>query len=229
MKNPLIAKLFLFVVGLLIPVQQSVPVGKEPRHKVMFENPYVRVIDAMVKIGDATLFHTHDLDNVPVNVGGGKLKTETVGQREAVFTTMETGRTSFAKGGYTHRITNVGDTPLRFIDAEILAPFGKVSKAAMQEAALEKTAGHTLILENERVRVYRLIIEPGQTIAAHAHVLPRLSVSVTSGELAIENNNRKAKTKSFAVGDFNWHEPLKRHVLKNLGTEKYESVEIEWK
>jgi quercetin dioxygenase-like cupin family protein len=229
MKKLLLSNLLLFIVLQLIPAQQAVPVGKEPRHKTKFENQYVRVIDAAVAVGDATLYHTHDLDNVPVNVSGGKLKTETVGQAEATFTTMETGRTSFAKGGYTHRITNVGDTPLRFIDAEILSPYGKSSTAAILDAALEKTAGHTLISENERVRLYRVIIEPGQTIAAHAHVLPRLSVSVSGGKLAIHSNDRKAKTKTFKVGDFSWHKPESQHVLKNLGAEKYESVEIEWK
>ncbi len=229
MKNLIITHLFAFIVLLLIPAQQAVPVGKEPRHKTKFENQYVRVIDALVAVGDATLYHTHALDNVPVNVSGGKLKTETVGQAEPSFTTMETGRTSFAKGGYTHRITNVGDTPLRFIDAEILAPYGKSSSAAILESALDKITGHSLIVENERVRLYRVIIEPGQTIAAHAHALPRLSVSVSGGKLAIQSNDRKAKTKTFKVGDFSWHKPESQHVLKNLGAEKFEGVEIEWK
>jgi quercetin dioxygenase-like cupin family protein len=229
MKKLILLNLLSFLVLLLIPAQQAVPVGKEPRHLTKFENQYVRVIDASVAVGDATLFHTHDLDNVPVNVSGGKLKTETVGQAEATFTTMETGRTSFAKGGYTHRITNTGDTPLRFIDAEILAPYGKSSPDAIRDAALDKVTGHSLILENERVRVYRVIIEPGQTIAAHAHVLPRLSVAVSAGQLSIESNDRKAKTKTFDVGEFGWHQPERRHQMKNLGTGKFESVEIEWK
>lgn len=229
MKKTFIANLLSIVILVLMPTQQAVPVAQEPRHQVKFENPYVRVIDAIVNAGDATLFHTHALDNVPVNVQGGKLKTETVGQPEPVFSTVETGRTIFAKGGYTHRISNVGDTSARFIDAEILAPYGKATADAIREARLEKTAGHTLILENERVRAYRVILAPGQTIVAHAHVLPHLSVSVTGGKLLIENNHRKAKTKTFAVGDFTWHEPLKHHRLKNLGTQNYESVEIEWK
>ena len=229
MKKLLITNLLPFVVLLFIPVQQAVPVAKEPRHKVKFANQYVRVIDALVQVGDATLFHTHALDNVPVNVSGGKLKTETVGQANAVFSTIETGSTSFAKGGYTHRITNQGDTPLRFIDAEILAPYGKSTNIAMPDGPLAKTAGHTLILENERVRIYRVIIEPGQTIAAHPHRLPRLSVSVSAGKLATESNNREAKIKTLRAGDFSWHPPESRHLMKNLGAEKFKSVEIEWK
>ncbi len=229
MKKFLITNLFSFVVLLVIPVQQAVPVAKEPRHITKFKNQYVRVIDASVAVNDATLFHIHALDNVPVNVSGGKLKTETIGQTDAVFSTIETGRTSFAKGGYTHRITNVGNTPLRFIDAEILAPYGKASAEAIREAALDKIAGHSLILENERVRVYRIIVDAGQTIAAHAHRLPRLTVSVSGGKLAIQSNNRTAKTKTFKVGDFDWQPPENQHALKNLGAEKFEAVEIEWK
>jgi quercetin dioxygenase-like cupin family protein len=212
----------------IVAKQQAVPVAKEPRHITKFKNQYVRVIDASVTVGDATLFHTHDLDNVPVNVSGGKLKTETVGQAEPTLTTMETGRTSFAKGGYTHRISNTGDTLLRFIDAEILGPYGKASAEAIRNGALDSVTGHSLIVENERVRVYRIIIEPGQEISAHAHLLPRLSVSVSGGKVS-ETTIRQSQTRKLKVGDFRWHAPESRHLLKNLGTQRYEAVEIEWK
>ena len=68
---------FAFVVAL--PLQSAVPVLNEPRHHVKFENKYVRVIDASVPIGDATLFHTHSIDNVPIAISGGKLKTQLAG------------------------------------------------------------------------------------------------------------------------------------------------------
>lgn len=48
---------------LLAALQTGVPVTEEPRHRVVFTNGYVRVIDASLPVGDVTLFHTHDLDN----------------------------------------------------------------------------------------------------------------------------------------------------------------------
>ena len=82
----------------------------------------------LVPTGDATLFHTHTVDNIPVVISGGKLRTELVGG-ETRDSSVVTGGISFAVASYTHRITNIGDTPLRFIDAEVLASPGSPANA----------------------------------------------------------------------------------------------------
>ena len=205
----------------LLPVQTAVPVDKEPRHHLKFANPFVRVIDAQVPVGDATLFHTHAADNVPVTISGGKLKTELMGQTET-FSTVETGSVRYAKGTYTHRITNVGETPLRFIDVEVLTPLPEAAKAA----SLDGTAGHKLIFENERVRVFRLIIEPGQQIEPHAHSAHRLMVVVQGGRLSF--GSQKA-FQDFVPGQFSWHEAEVDRSMKNVDNHPFEAVDIELK
>lgn len=216
--------LLLCAVVLSLPLQTPVMVLKEPRHHVKFENKYVRVIDASVPVGDATLFHTHPLDNVPVAVSGGKLKTELSGQ-EGTFSTLATGAVSFAKATYTHRITNVGDTHVRFIDAEVLAQVGNSSDTP----PLDKITGTSLVLDNERVRVYRLVLEPGEATEPHDHKLHRLSVVVTKGKAAVESGYRKTQIVQMEPGDFRWHVPEKNHSIKNVGARRIEIVDIEWK
>jgi quercetin dioxygenase-like cupin family protein len=207
-----------------VPMQSAVSVEKEPRHHVKFENQFVRVIDAAVAVNDATLFHTHALDNVPVCISGGKLKTQLAGQ-QPTFSTLATGVVSFAKGGYTHQITNVGDTPLRFIDAEILAS----PKSSTKALPLDKVNGTTLILENDRVRIYRIVLEQGQATGLHTHKLSGLSVVVSKGKVAIISAKGKAQTTDFNVGDFRWHDGILAHSIKNVGAERFEMVDIEWK
>ena len=66
--------LLLLTVAWMLAVsasRESVPVEREPMHRVVFENALVRVIDAAVPAGAATLYHTHARDNVPVTVAGG--------------------------------------------------------------------------------------------------------------------------------------------------------------
>ncbi|MGI9076108.1 MAG: hypothetical protein ACR2G6_02120, partial [Gemmatimonadaceae bacterium] len=41
------------------PAQSPVPIEKEPRHHLKFENQYVRVFYVFIPLGDTTLFHTH--------------------------------------------------------------------------------------------------------------------------------------------------------------------------
>lgn len=221
----LAAHLLLFAFVASLPQQSSVPVLKEPRHQVKFENRYVRVIDASVAVGDATLFHTHDIDNIPVAISGGKLQTEVVGQPGIISSTVETGAVSYAKGGYTHRITNVGDTHVRFIDAEILASPGKATNVP----PLENVTGKTLVIDNERARVYRLILDPGQATGPHTHKLSVLSVAVTKGKVAIESAKQKSQITEFQAGDFRWHTGEMSHSLKNIGANRFEMIDIEWK
>jgi quercetin dioxygenase-like cupin family protein len=216
--------LFFAFVGSL-PLQSAVPVLKEPRHLVKFENRYVRVIDASVAVGDATLFHTHNIDNIPVAISGGKLQTEVVGQPGIISSTVETGDVSYATGGYTHRIANVGDTHVRFIDAEILASPGK----ALHVPPFDKVTGKTLVLDHERARVYRLILEPGQATGLHTHQLSVLSVAVTKGRVAIESAKQKSQITEFRAGDFRWHTSDLTHSIKNIGASRFEMIDIEWK
>jgi quercetin dioxygenase-like cupin family protein len=220
----LIPNLLSIVAVVSLPLQTPVMVLKEPRHHVKFENKYVRVIDASVPEGDATLFHTHPLDNVPVAISGGKLKTELIGQ-EGAYSTVETGAVSFAKAKYTHRITNVGDTNVRFIDAEVLASPGNSSNVP----PLDKMTGNTLVIDNERVRVYRLILEPGEATEAHNHKLPRLSVVVARGKAEIKSDHHRPRIDRLEPGDFRWHESEMNHAIKNVGTTRIEIVDIEWK
>ena len=222
--HTLSVRLFSVLSLLLFTGQSSVPVGEEPRHHIKFENKYVRVIDAVIAPGDTTLFHTHSRDNVPVCINGGKLRTEVMGG-QTTDTTAETGRVTFARASYTHRITNMNPTEVRFIDAEILAsPPPKASPSSLGDVPK-----HTLIFENDRVRAYRLILEPGQSTGLHEHALSFLNVVVSPGKLVLEQPGRKAETMDLQPGSFVWHEGPLRHSLKNAGAKRFEAIDIEWK
>ena len=217
--------LLSFAVVVALPLQAAVPVLKEPRHIVKFANKYVRVIDASIPVGDATLYHTHSIDNVPVAVSGGQLKTQLIG-KEATFSTVATGTVSYARETYTHQITNVGNTHVRFIDAEVLASPGNGTNIP---PPLEHVTGTTLEIDNERVRVYRVILEPGQSTGIHTHKLSRLSVIVSKGKVAIESPKQKIRTVDFNPGNYRWQDGETTHAIKNIGTSRFEMVDIEWK
>jgi quercetin dioxygenase-like cupin family protein len=206
------ACLALFVA----PWTQSsvVPVTEEPRHKVVFTNTYVRVIDAALPVGDVTLFHRHDLDNVPVVVTGGKIRTQVIGGTTSE-TTLETGRVWFAAAAYVHQIANIGTTPLRFIDAEILARWQVSADRAPSRAAQERS-----VLENDRVQISRIRLQPGESVAAHVHRRPLLHVEVSGG--SVHGAER-------TPGSFAWLDPPFSHPIKNTGDRSYDAVIIEWK
>lgn len=214
-----------FFTLLLLPIQTPVAVLNEPRHQLKFENQYVRVIDAVLPVGDATLFHTHGIDNIPVVISGGKLKTEVIGQVGEKYSKVETGSVSFAKATYSHRITNVGESALRFIDAEILStPVGE-----LDTGALENVTGYELVLDNERARIYRVVLKPGQSTGMRRRGLSGLKVAVSGGAIAIKPRGEKARMEETRAGDFQWVMGKGEYTMKNVGKARYEAIEIEWK
>ena len=216
----------LAVLGLIcmapaLLAQTIVPVEQEPVHTIVFENDVVRVIDAALPVGHATLYHTHVRDNVPVTVAGGRVATTLIG-REPVESVVKVGQVSFAAGGYTHVVRNVGPTPLRFIDVELRtsAPAAPVSPPA----TASPLAGHALELSNTRVHVHRVIVAPGRRLDAHRHPGPVLAVLVAGD--AVQRGASAASP--VAVGSFQWHGDGAMGAVRNTGRLPYEVVEVEW-
>src|SRR5262249_28741398 len=100
------------ILTISICAQAPVPVSKEPRHHLKFENEYVRVFDVLVPPGDTTLFHIHSNDYVFVSIGDATLKAEIPGGQPSDLI-MKDGESRFTKGPITHRVRNVAKTPFR--------------------------------------------------------------------------------------------------------------------
>lgn len=205
-------------------VQPGVPLEQEPRHRIVFENKNVRIYDALIPPGDLTLFHTHSVDSVAVAIHSGKGTNEFLG-KAPVDTTPVGGNAGFSKATYTHRVGNVGATPLRFVGAEIKAP----SEVSGIPANLDALPGHKLVLENDRVKVYRISIDPKQATGIRLRTLPWLRISVSQSTISVQGPGQSPETLETKPGDYLWHEGATAQSLENVGSTKYEAVEIEWK
>jgi len=212
-------------LGGLLPstVQSPVPVANEPRHHMKFENEYVRVFDVVVPPGDATLFHVHSIDYAFVSIGDATLKAEVMGSQPGDLI-VKNGEARFTKGPITHRVTNVATAPFRNITIEILKSPGPVGFSTP-----DKSPGHSIVLENDRVRIERLILEPGQSTKTHTHNLSALSVFLTTSKVRIESPGAKPETIEYTPGDFRWRAAPVTHSIKNIGSTRFEAVGIDWK
>lgn len=205
--------------------QSAVPIEKEPRHRLKFSNQYVRVFHVVIPPGDTSLFHIHLNDGFSVRLADASIRDEILGGAPEEIS-VKRGDVTF---GYrpsplTHRVSCTSNTPFRNIFVEIL-PSARRQHGALLQALV---AGQVLVLENERVRMSRLILAPGQSIEL-APALPGLRVAVSAGRLAIEVPGRKVRTLKFKPGDTQWHEGQKKQVLRNVGFAPFEAVEIELK
>ena len=203
--------------------QAPVPVAKEPRHHLKFENQYVRVFDVQVPPGDATLFHVHSNDYLFVSIGDATLKAEVMGAQPGDLIVKD-GECRYSKAPITHRVTNVGQKLFRNITIEVLKSPGISASAQSNEVA-----GHSMVLDNERVHVERLVIEPGKSIPMHSHSRSGLGVTVSAAEIQFESPGQKPRTVIFKPGGFQWLDAPVTHSMKNIGKTRFEAIHIDWK
>jgi len=207
-----------------VSIQSPVPVLNEPRHHLKFENEYVRVFDVVVPPGDTTLFHIHSNDYAYVGIGAATLKAEVFGSGTSQDLILKDGEARFTKGPITHRVTNIASSPFRNITIEILK-----SPGAVGESTPDTSPGHSVVLENERIRIERLILEPGQYTNIHTHNLSALSVFLTNSRVQVTTPAGKPETINYKPGDFRWRAAPVTHSIKNIGSTRFEAVGVDWK
>jgi quercetin dioxygenase-like cupin family protein len=204
--------------------QNPVEISGEAHHHPKFENEFVRVWDVTVPAGDATLWHAHRNDNVVVTLADANLRLENVTGPPAEAQ-WKFGEVRFAKATYTHRAMNIGTTPFHNFTIELLKP----SNFAADPAALPaEEAGRTPVLENERVRVYRLSLRPGEAQAMHTHPLPGLVVTLTDAQIEVTTKG-KPVTHPVKRNDVSWQAGNVTHSVKNVGSTPFESLIVELK
>jgi len=167
----LIASVALFAQ---VPAVQAVPVEREPQHKPVFENGVVRLLDVTLPPGYVSLFHVHSNDNVSVRLATGPTRVD-LPDANGEPSVPPVGRVVFnaATPPYTHRVVNVGPTPIHILDVEILAP------RPVGEPPPMAAPQHAVVIDNPRVHIDRIVLGAGETLAAHTHSRPWLEVVVT--------------------------------------------------
>jgi quercetin dioxygenase-like cupin family protein len=166
----------------------------------------------------------HSNDYAYVGIGPATLKAEVFGSGATQDLILKDGEARFTKGPITHRVTNIASSPFRNITIEILK-----SPGAVGASTPDTSPGHSVVLENERIRIERLILEPGQYTNVHTHNLSALSVFLTNARVEITSPAGKPETIDYKPGDFRWRAAPVTHSIKNIGSTRFEAIGVDWK
>ena len=92
-----------------------------------------------------------------------------------------------------------------------------------------KVAGdsHTVIFENDQVRVLSVHFKPGQVAPMHSHP-SNVSYFLTDGKLKITLPDGKVIERSPKAGTAGWSDAV-THAAENVGTTDFQQVQIELK
>jgi quercetin dioxygenase-like cupin family protein len=182
------------------PIDSSaIPVEQEPRHRLVFVNDFVRIIDAVLPPLYVSQNHTHAFDNVAVTIVSGLAGSQ--GQARVGFA-------GFSRGGYSHVITNPNTSPMRFIDVELRAGDRPLPPAG----DFTDQPNHVMVLNNARVKIARVKLEAGRTLPDHQHAAGYVSVVVRGTE---------------GPGTWRWHGAGEAATTLDAGKQPLEVVEVE--
>ena len=191
MRNVVSASLFGLAVALALPASAQsaddpVLMEEAPFQVPIFENDYIILLSINIPPGRDTGFHTHYADTASVNLSSALRTNQAYGSPDVSAPTTGNpvpGGASFTSitenGPRTHKASNVGPTAFRtislmFKDSEMVGP--EVSDRS-------GVVGYTQLMDNERVRAWRVTLEPGQAAGEITQTAPGIRIYVRGGVL----------------------------------------------
>ena len=148
MKIPALLILLILAVA-FSSANAQVQVRNEPRHKNVFENKYIRILDVNVKPHDTTMFHVHSTPSVFLvftnTITGTQIKGQ--GWTEGKNVSGYVWYRSFLNDTLVHRVSNIDKVPFHVTDIEILSGYNKTYTEPLP---------FSVLFENEKAVAYRL-------------------------------------------------------------------------
>jgi len=210
------------------PEPAAVPIDKAAYHWPVFRNEHVMVLRVLFPPGKGSNYHTHTTDQVGVLVEAGANEGQVLGEPPTPArpgTRGSVGFTAYSKKAFTHKSTNKGTTPFHNVVVALLYP----EPGRFTAGSRADVPGYTQVLDNERVRGWKLALEPGQSVAAITQEAPGLRVVLDGGEIAEIVPGEPDRGQALRLGDFYWQEGGATRGIRNTGTTRVEIVEFELK
>jgi mannose-6-phosphate isomerase-like protein (cupin superfamily) len=205
-----------------------VPVERAPFHLEVFENEYVRFLNVLIPPGKVGAYHRHSIDFAYLILESTDRLEITVLDKPMALVLLKTGQVVF--GGYSkapliHQLVNAGQGSLHVNGIEIFdSQSGRFSPSTRADVP-----AYTPVLDNERVRGWRLVLQPGESAAAITQTAPGIRMVVQGGDTVESARDEPDHELNLVRGDFVWQAAGTTRAVRNVGTSPVEWVEFELK
>lgn len=212
MKKYLPGLIFLFFLFPIPAIRGQIPVEKDPFHKIVFENKFVRVLDLVIGGPDTTTTHVHRAASVVVFLTKSLLAIQTPGEA-AVVTPVETGSMVYRpydETPTTHKVWSQDGSVMRCMVIEI-------RQDSIHPDCKPTAAPNASLLSSQKpVNVYDLKVSRAGTFSLAASSCPYFLLNV-SGPIAASVSGKKHFLKA---GDFVFIPAQSRATLRALEDNK---------
>ena len=202
-----------------------VPVTNAGFHQFTFQDENMSLENVTLPAGYSTGYHSHEQDLVFVITGGAKIKNQVLG-KDPVELEFKLGEVRFApytKTPGTHQITNIEpQNSMRLLAVGIVYPTpGRYTVST-------RPAKYEVALDNDRVRAWRLKLNPGESAPAMRQTAPGARIVVTGGMIAEKRMGKPDQPILLQNHDF-MSVVAEERGIENIGNSPVELVEIELK
>src|SRR5262249_6142664 len=121
--------------------------------------------------------------------------------------------TAYSKKPVTHQLTNIGSTAFH----NIVITFPETRPRRFAPAPRE-VVGYTQVLDNERIRAWRLVLEPGQSAGLISQQAPGMRVIVQGGEIVESVPGECERGMLLRLGDLYWQGGRGKQAAREVGT-----------
>lgn len=203
--------LFFYLSLFTLNIKAQVPVSKEPRHHVVFENEKVRLLNVLLPPGDTTLYHEHSTPSVFISF----TKTKTVSQllhQTPVEGTSSAGTVWFENlkppHAKVHRVWNEDTASFHVMDVEILAKGSGFSEKPLFLHDAELT------INTAWARTYKIQLARSEQLTINEHTCPFLLVAINDGTITMIKKGVQQR-RSLQPATFFWIKPQEQFTLLN--------------
>jgi hypothetical protein len=201
------------------------PIERAPFHLPVFHNDAVGMIDVVLPAGRETSWHRHSRDFLFVVVRDSELVLQNWGESPKPpvhWPRGFAGYGAFSAASLVHRGENIGAQAMRLVGFELLEPAPRGRTLSARPPAYEQ------IIDNERLRGWRLELKPGESVPAFEQIAPAVRIIVEAGEL-VETRDGADHELALQPAGFQWREAGAAPVLRNVGDTTIRLEEFELK
>ncbi len=213
----------VILIGLPLVTRAQVPVHQEPRHRPVFQNDALRVLDVEIKADDTTLDHIHNNDIAIVCISGCDLRTRLFGGTWGDANIRNPGETTtgtYSGHPATHAHQNIGSSFYRAVSVENLRPTGS------SQAEPATGPGMKIVNKSRAFLIYDLRLVAGTSPTRHIHTSPTVTVLITGDEVVSSGHAQHSKPLDHS-GSWDVIPPGEAHTLSTKGNREVQVIEVE--
>lgn len=210
------------------PSESFVPVEHASFHQLVFADEDIAILNNLYPPNGDSGFHTHYRDLFAVVIQSSQSRGQGLGKPLTAMPINPAGAAAYSPVGpepRTHRVVNGDEGVFQIIVIEL-----RRSKPLGDEiSSRDAVPQYVQILDNPRMRAWRLILEAGQSVASITQGGKGARAVVRGGQLTTMTSGLQDQHLVLRPGDFAVQPAGATRALQNSGTATIELVEIELK